>query len=184
MHIDTSALWIQQKWAGKQISYGKIAGSEHPADGQTNFVGSELLLKFASMLNCNFPEGRAENRNSIYSLGAKVDLSRCHRCEPEVVKQLQALGSRIGRGDLVAWSRCDLGSATFRTTQKNGPHWAQVQGRLTMEMRTNKVIESKMIGDISRSLEHARVPTGKTDLITYLLFAEDRWSATSTNTCT
>ena len=58
---------------------------------------------------------------------------------------------------------------------KTGPHWGQVHGRLTMELRSGKIVDSRLVGEIGRDIEHSKLPTGKTDIVTFLLYSDDKW---------
>ena len=123
-------------------------------------VSSELLTKYVRMLSCEFADGHAEDSYSIHTIDRNLDVYRCHGGSSEALQAMALLAGKIGRKGVAIWSRCGLGSSTFRTTSKHGPHWGQVQGRVTMELKVGRVIEAKMVDQINRSMEHAKVPSG------------------------
>ena len=98
-----------------------------------------------------------------------------HSCSENVRKQLLSLAQACGRPDAKVWSRHDLASSCYRTTGEGGPHLAQVVGRLSVLSREQAVIEKAPVETISRNLEHAKLPSGRADLTTYLLYVDDRW---------
>ena len=83
-----------------------------------------------------------------------------------------ALASRCNKKGLKIWSRHDPGTGTYHSTSKNGPHWQQFYGRFTVRCHDPKIFDESVIGDIPKFVEHARLPSGRTDTVTFLLFAE------------
>ena len=60
-HIDTQALWMQQKVKDKLIELRKVRGEVNPADMFTNFLLSkERLDSLVNLFNCEFRDGRPE----------------------------------------------------------------------------------------------------------------------------
>ena len=59
-HIDTGFLWIQQTAAEKRLSYGKVLGTDNPADLLTKHLTAEVIARHCSKMSAVFPSGRAE----------------------------------------------------------------------------------------------------------------------------
>ena len=59
-HIDTSFLWLQETSAKRQMSFGKVAGSENPADVGTKHLGQELMMKHLESMHMSLREGRSD----------------------------------------------------------------------------------------------------------------------------
>ena len=59
-HLETSALWIQQKEWEKRIVIQKVAGKENPADIMTKNVPSDTLWRHMASLGFRRASGRAD----------------------------------------------------------------------------------------------------------------------------
>ena len=57
-HIDTNYLWIQEKAAKKAIGYGKVKGTENPADLLTKHLSAWDMCKNLEKLSMAPEEGR------------------------------------------------------------------------------------------------------------------------------
>ena len=64
-HIDTGLLWIQQTAAEKRLSYGKVLGTDNPADLLTKHLTADVLGRHCSRMNATFPGGRAEKAPTL-----------------------------------------------------------------------------------------------------------------------
>ena len=198
-HVDCSYLWVQEMSASKSISFSKVKGESNPADCLTKHLGVDVMVKHIGAMSCDFPSGINEfglkldvlSRSGGYtrigdgcsgSAGAYVGQSKwgvVHTSSDAAWEAVGKLVSEVGRADTRVWSRHDIASSTFRSTSKNGPDWRQVVGRVTVEAGTGHVIEARRTVQITRQQEHARLPSGRSDIVTYLLFVDDRWDARS-----
>ena len=193
-HVDCAYLWIQEKAASKELSFNKVRGESNPADCQTKHVPFELLHRHMGLVNCDFHIGINEfglklnsterSQNSIeYSPGKRnVDrdmekLGVVHNGSREVKERLLRLIDSTGRPDSLIWSRHDLASRCFRSTNKTGPECGQATARVTVEAATGKIIEAAKVEDIVREKQHGTLPSGKSDIVTYLVYSPDRWKA-------
>ena len=100
-----------------------------------------------------------------------------HNGSREVKERLLQLSDSTGRPDSHTWSRHDLASRCFRSTNHTGPEWGQVTARVTVEAATGKIIEAAKVEDIVREKQHGKLPSGKSDIVTYLVYVPDRWKA-------
>ena len=98
--------------------------------------------------------------------------------EPKAVDIAGALASiGISPKGLSGWTRAELASKTYRTTMKNGPPWSSVRARITSRATSGDIIAAERIENIPRSLEHGLVKQGPRDIVTTLVFKEDRKGA-------
>ena len=144
-----------------------------------NVVGDKSRTHFAKF--CDLDIGLL-GRDCRDGIEENVDLKHfglLHVCSKDVGRSIARLVAQSKRLDSLVWSRHDLQSSCFRSTSKGGPEWGQVVGRVSVEAATGKVIEEKMTNDIPREMQHGKLPSGKTDLITYLVYVKDRWQARS-----
>ena len=74
-------------------------------------------------------------------------------------------------GSASKWVRMDLGAKHWKTTAKQGPEWGTVLGRISIDMKNNRVLKSEKAKDILRCQEHEPIPQGATDLLTVLLYS-------------
>ena len=191
-HIDTSYLWVQERAANKDIMYDKISGKDNPADGQTKHVSKELIDQYAEYCDYEFPkeknefgytidnQGDAESKNMDYIGGnTKVHINFSnevvHAFDSHVERHLCELANQSGISGMKIWSRHDLGTCTYRSTNKTGPHWQQVHGRVTVRCCNGKVLDSILLEDLTANMEHGKLPCGKADTVTYLLYSDTTW---------
>ena len=64
-HIDTGLLWIQQTAAEKRLSYGKVLGTDNPADLMTKHLTAAVIARHCSKMSAVFPSGRAETAPTL-----------------------------------------------------------------------------------------------------------------------
>ena len=202
-HIDVNMRWVRQKAAERTLDFQKFPGASNPADRVTKFVSKERIDYYMGLMNCGYPtdvskirytingldgfEGRAHGDgyraekidqnifDKLNEVDGGIGFLGAHGCSKEVASELLTLAQACGRPGAKIWSRCDLKSATYRTTGKCGPNWDQVLARMSVQMRPQKIIESNMVSNINRAAEHGRISDGKCDLVTYLLYVDDRW---------
>ena len=192
-HIDCAYLWVQEQSALKKLTFDKVAGAKNPSDSLTKFVGFDTLMTHMQMLACDYPQGENSfgfklhgSNSSVSSIGRRIsiasstltsDVGVVHSCSGKALESLEKLLSKIGRPDSKIWSRHDIGIACFRGSCKGGPDWDQVTGRLTMLASDGKVLECRRIENIPRNEQHGKLPTGRSDIVTYLTYVEDQWKA-------
>ena len=59
-HIQTQYLWIQERVASKDVSLGKVLGTENPADLLTKHLPRETMAKHLEFSGLVIKGGRAE----------------------------------------------------------------------------------------------------------------------------
>ena len=64
-HIDTGMLWIQQTAADKRLEYGKVLGTDNPADLLTKYLASDMLERHCAKLSSTWPSGRADKAPNL-----------------------------------------------------------------------------------------------------------------------
>ena len=64
-HIDTGMLWIQQTAAEKRLEYGKVLGTDNPADLMTKHLSADMIERHCTKLASEWPEGRAEKAPNL-----------------------------------------------------------------------------------------------------------------------
>ena len=74
-------------------------------------------------------------------------------------------------GSANKWVRMDLGAKHWKPTAKQRPAWSKVLGRISIDMRKHKVLNSEKAHEILRCQEHEPIPQGATDLMTVLLYS-------------
>ena len=74
-------------------------------------------------------------------------------------------------GDVKIWARTDLVTRCFKTSNRSGPSWKDVKGRVTTELRTGKVIDVEDGQSITRSRAHRQIDRQRTmDTQTFLIY--------------
>ena len=61
------------------------------------------------------------------------------------------------RGRMDAWTRIDMHSRTYKTTNKGGPTWREVAYRVTADARSGNIINIEDATNINRDEEHRLV---------------------------
>ena len=194
-HIDCSYLWIQERAASKTVRFDKVKGSEHPADSQTKYLGAEILNQHVKAMGCDYPKGKNDFGLKLNMLEGRdggmmvdcddgnregaVDLGLAHSGFGSAKETLRKLIASTGRLDSRIWTRHDLASSCYRSSSKTCPEWRQVVARMTIEAGTGKVIEARRVEEIPRDQHHGRLPGGKSNIVTYLAYVEDRWDSRS-----
>ena len=72
-------------------------------------------------------------------------------------------------GRMDAWTRTDLHSKTYKTTNKGGPTWKHVACRVTADLRSGDIINIEGATIIRRDEEHRPVEWEPRDVVTVLL---------------
>ena len=118
------------------------------------------------------PEGDAK---AMVKFDESSGLGRCHFAGGKAREAIYALAAQTGRIDEVrVWSRNDLLCSTFKSSCKGGPAWNQVIGRVTVADGSNDVLERRLVEQIGRSGEHAKLPDGMCSTTTFLLYFQQR----------
>ncbi len=60
-HINIGLLWIQEVEKVRGLVYGKVAGTQNPADLMTKGLGAEKIKLYTNMMNQEVRSGRAES---------------------------------------------------------------------------------------------------------------------------
>ena len=181
--VDVGMLWVQQKHGDRILENQNVRDASNRSDGQTKFVGKDLVNYYATLCGCLFPDGKNEygyttNQLSYVGCTTSVDgMLGVHASSPNVAQDVADLCKRCGREDFRVWSRCDLASGTLKSTSTNGPCWSQVIGRVSVLNDTQDIIGTQRTDEILRSQEHAKLVEGNSDLVTYLLYVDDRWNS-------
>ena len=72
-HIDTGLLWIQQVAADKRLKFGKVLGSDNPADLFTKYLDERTNVHHTTSLGFHATEGRAEDAPQLHAVSVSVD---------------------------------------------------------------------------------------------------------------
>ena len=155
-HIDTNYLWIQEKAAKKKINYGKIKGTETPADLFTKHLSREVLAKHMDTMNMEFKDGKSE---------VAIELNMISKAS----KKAKDLASSEGE-NLKIWSRQDLGSKTYRTTSTTGPEWKAVLWRITEDKEVGCILNVEKVSQLRSSEMHRPLEVGQRDTVTHLIY--------------
>ncbi len=69
-HIDTQALWIQQRVRDGNFELRKVKGTENPADLFTKYlVGADRVRELLRLFSCRYQDGRAETAPRLRETG-------------------------------------------------------------------------------------------------------------------
>ena len=72
-HIQTSLLWIQQVAAEQRLKYGKVLGTDNPADLFTKYLDEKTCLHHTNSLGYRVTEGRPDDAPQIHHLSISLD---------------------------------------------------------------------------------------------------------------
>ena len=64
-HIDTGMLWIQQTAAEKRLGYGKVLGTDNPADLMTKHSSADMIERHCAKLSASWSGGRADKAPNL-----------------------------------------------------------------------------------------------------------------------
>ena len=160
-HIQTNHLWVQDQAVRGNIDYQKVPGKQNGADLFTKALSGEDILNHMARLSCTFGDGQ-ETGNDVKNVDMLANL------EKTVEKARRQIDPN---GSASKWVRMDLGAKHWKTTAKQGPEWGTVLGRISIDMKNNRVLKSEKAKDILRCQEHEPIPQGATYLLTVLLYS-------------
>ena len=155
-HLDTSYLWVQEKAMRSEVAYRKVAGKENNADLFTKPLSWEEIQRHSTNLEQYFEHEVIDNMESI------------EKAKKEVLKLMK---EEKAHGKVKLWPRVDLGTKTLKTSMKGGPAWSSVLGRVTVDLDTGEVMDSKRAAEITRDVEHAVMPGAARNTVTVLAYA-------------
>ena len=72
-HIETGLLWIQQVAAEERLKFGKVLGSNKPADLFTKYFDEKTNVHHTQNLGFQTEEGRAEDAPQFHAIGVSMD---------------------------------------------------------------------------------------------------------------
>ena len=113
-HLDTNYLWIQEKAAGCDLNFQRVAGVDNGADLFTKTLSWNEIQSHIHKLNSQF----VQDKISVDYVGARL----------------------AGGRHLTAWTRTDMNSRTRRTTMKGGPVWNDVVARVTADAVSGEIL--------------------------------------------
>ena len=64
-HVRVGQLWVQEVSDNGDLRYGKVRGTENPADGLTKYVTSPVMNRYLQMSSCTVSGGRADSSLQI-----------------------------------------------------------------------------------------------------------------------
>ena len=65
-------------------------------------------------------------------------------------------------------------ATSFKSTAKGGPEWGHVAGRVTVDDGTGEILDCSLLENMGRMREHARLPGGRCNTKTFLLYFNER----------
>ena len=68
-HVRIGHLWVQELAEGELVSFGKVRGSENPADLMTKHLAGKVLEKLVPLVSQAPREGQARSRLDLQSFG-------------------------------------------------------------------------------------------------------------------
>ena len=68
-HINLGLLWIQEKGHREELAFGKVLGTENPAEMMTKNLDAIKIDKFSSMLRQDFRPGRSKEGLKVTKTG-------------------------------------------------------------------------------------------------------------------
>ena len=72
-HIPTGLLWVQQISAQQRLSFGKVLGTENPADLFTKYLDQGTIEQHLQRLGCEIIEGRADEAPKLHNVSMSMD---------------------------------------------------------------------------------------------------------------
>ena len=113
--------------------------------------------------------------DEVNQWSARTGLLGCHYASDVAKTELYELAMATGRADDArCWSRSDLMASTFKSSSNGGPEWPHVFARLTAGCDDGEILESRLIGEIGRAGEHAKLPNGCQSTTTFLLYFTEK----------
>ena len=72
-HIQTGLLWIQQVSADQRLKFGKVLGTDNPADLFTKYFDEKTCIHHTRNLGYNVAQGRPEDAPQLHSISMSMD---------------------------------------------------------------------------------------------------------------
>ena len=119
--MNTSWLWVQEKEASRELQYHKVKGSDFSADLFTKALDHDSIRSYTESTGSDFMFGRDPLAFTVNNLSATLSM------ETEATEMERQFGTK-GRMD--GWTRKDLHSKAYQTTNKGGPTWKDVVYRV------------------------------------------------------
>ena len=111
-HLNTSWLWVQEKEASRELQYHKVKGSDKSADLFTKALDHDSIRRHTESMGSAFMFGRDSLAFTVNNLSPTLSIK----------KLAMEMERRFGtKGRVDAWTRMDLHSKTYQTTNKGGP---------------------------------------------------------------
>ena len=156
----SSWLWVQEKAASRELQYLKVKGSDNSADLFTKTLDHDSVRQHTGTMGSEFMFRRDPLALTVNNLSATLSMKKL----PMEVER------RFGtRRRMDAWTRTDMHSRTYKTTNKGRPTWRDVAYRVTADARSGDIINIEDATNINRDEEHRPVEWGPRDLVTVLL---------------
>ena len=153
-------MWVQEKEASRELQYHKVKSSDNSADLFAKAHAHHSIRRHTEAMGCEFMFGRDPIAFTVNNFGAHVIMGKE---ASEVENGFKA----SGRMD--AWTRMDLHSKTYKTTNKGGPTCKDVAYRVTADARSGYIINIEDATNSRRDEEHRLVEGRPRDLVTVLL---------------
>ena len=122
------------------------------------------------------PKDITETANSQ---SGRIDSDRINIVSPDWgnAATLTAMGhAPIATGDIRVWTRTDLGTRCFKTSNRTGPDWKDVRGRISVDANTGRILDIEDGPSITREREHRKIDRNRTfDVETYLIYQGRCW---------
>ena len=72
-HIQTGLLWIQQVSASQRLKFGKVLGTNNPADLFTKYLAEKTCLHHTRNFGYHVTHGRAEDALQLHTISISLD---------------------------------------------------------------------------------------------------------------
>ena len=134
--------WVQEKEASRELQHHNIKGSDNSADLFTKVLDHDSIKPHTENMGCEFIFERDPFAFTVDNLGATLT---------EMERRLRT------KGRMDAWTRMDMHSKTYKTTNKKGLAWRDVAYRATADARSGDIINIEDATDINRDEENRLV---------------------------
>ena len=94
-------------------------------------------------MGCDFPGGKDEMGHELQRVGAsgQVEFDGA-AVRGDARMALESLVPQVRRdARWTVWSRVDLGTRCYKSSNRSGPDWRDARGRVTTELRIGRVID-------------------------------------------
>ena len=72
-HIQTGLLWIQQIAASQRLKFGKVLGTNNPADLFTKYLDEKTCIHHTTNLGYHETQGRPEDAPQLHVISISLD---------------------------------------------------------------------------------------------------------------